>query len=100
MLLSEDCMITDIIVMIIKERLNIIVDIAFISGVKPNLMDEYISMGKVEVPVGIKKYDNTKLSKEIIKAKNPPANIAGNIMGSVTIMKVVHSLAPRLWDAS
>jgi hypothetical protein len=33
----------------------IIVDTAFISGVKPNFMEECISIGKVENPAGIKK---------------------------------------------
>lgn len=70
---------------IVNDKTRIIVDIAFISGVKPNLMDEYISMGKVVVPVGIRKYDNTKLSKETIKAMKPPANIAGDIIGKIIL---------------
>jgi hypothetical protein len=55
MFLRDDCINIAIMTTNTSDIVNIMVATALISGVKPNLMEEYISIGRVLLPVGIRK---------------------------------------------
>lgn len=75
-------------------------DIAEIDGFKLNWISEYINKGNVVTLELVKNSPTTSSSKEIMKAKNPPAIKAGFIKGNVTRKIVFMGDAPRILEAS
>ena len=73
------------------------VDKAFISGVTPNLIIEYINIGRVVEldPAPEVKNAIINSSTDKVEANKQPANTPGNIKGKVILKKVVIFLAPK-----
>ena len=76
------------------------VDTAFISGVTPIFIIEYIARGKVLELVPAVKNVITKSSIDSVNAINPPAITPGKIVGSKIKKNVLKLLAPRSLAAS
>lgn len=73
------------------------VDNALISGVTPNLIIEYINIGRVvdEDPAPEVKKAMMNSSKDSVKDNKEPAITPGNIIGKVILINVITCLPPK-----
>ena len=78
------------------------VDSALISGVTPNLIIEYINIGKVveDEPAPDVKNAIINSSKDRVKDNKEPAITPGKIVGRVILTNVIICFPPKSYDAS